>query len=522
MPKVKEELIRGHRGKKAAETKDTDRPNPKGMKIKDSGRPRATEGKRREPAAAKTLTDRKGGLDVFKAVETAGKSAKPVKAPKAAGRSADVKGVTATELRALIMKKVDFAVVLIALMTAVFETLGLMLAAAHTQETVGMDSVAMIAVIVPLGLFTTLVLPRIMPMDALIMALTNFLCAVGIVTLCTVSPLRGNRQIISYALSLAVMVITCLLVTHLRRYHVLTVLLMVAGIGILVLPLIFGQWNNGAKNWVSVPVLGSFQPSELVKISVVFALAYYFSAHRTLIQMMPALIFSIICLLILMLQRDLGTALIYYLSTLTVFYIACGNIPLSLLGMGGGVGAAILGYRMFAHVKVRVAMWRNPWSDPTGSGYQIIQALLAISSGGLFGLGLGQGTPEKIPAYYNDFIFAVICEQFGQIFGLLLIAIYVILIVRAVTIIGRSRRSLTMLLGYGTIAMLGIQTFMITAGVIKLIPLTGVTMPFLSYGGSSLLSCMTMVGILHGIAGKVQTETEEDILVKHIGKGRRG
>jgi cell division protein FtsW (lipid II flippase) len=326
-----------------------------------------------------------------------------------------------------------------------------------------------------------------------------------------VSPLRGNRQILFYAVSLGIMVLVTLLVTRIQRYHLLTLFVMVAGLAILVLPLIFGQWNNGAKNWVSLPVLGSFQPSELVKISVLFALAYYFSAHRTFIQMLPALLFTIACLIVLMLQRDLGTALIYYLSTLVVFYIACGNIPLTLLGAGGGVGAAILGYRMFAHVKVRVAMWKNPWSDPTGGGYQIIQALLAISSGGLFGMGLGQGTPEKIPAYYNDFIFAVICEQFGQIFGVLLLLLYVIILARAVTLVNRSRRSLTMLLGYGTVAMLGIQTFMITGGVIKLIPLTGVTMPFLSYGGSSMLSCMAMIGILHGISGKQQVETKESV-----------
>ena len=183
---------------------------------------------------------------------------------------------------------------------------------------------------------------------------------------------------------------------------------MALGIGAMILPLAFGEWNNGAKNWVSVPLLGSFQPSEIVKLSVVLALAYFFSAHRTVWQMMPALLFAAACLLLLMMQRDLGTALIYYLTTLVLFYVACGNVPLTVVGLGGGVGAAALGYQMFAHVKVRVAMWRNPWSDPTDKGYQIIQALLAIGSGGLFGVGLGQGTPEKIPAYYNDFIFAVI------------------------------------------------------------------------------------------------------------------
>ena len=287
---------------------------------------------------------------------------------------------------------------------------------------------------------------------------------------------------------------------------------MVLGIGALILPLAFGEWNNGAKNWVKVPLLGSFQPSEIVKLSVVLALAYFFSAHRTVWQMMPALVFAAACLLLLMMQRALGTALIYYLTTLVLFYVACGNVPLTGVGLGGGVGAAALGYQMFAHVKVRVAMWRNPWSDPTDKGYQIIQALLAIGSGGLFGVGLGQGTPEKIPAYYNDFIFAVFCEQLGQVFGVLLLAVYVLLILRGVTVVARARRSFEMLLGCGVLAMLGIQTFMIVAGVIKMIPLTGVTMPFLSYGGSSLLSCMAMIGILHGASARAQENLEEDIL----------
>ena len=157
-------------------------------------------------------------------------------------------------------------------------------------------------------------------------------------------------------------------------------------------------------------------------------------------------------------------------------------------------------------------MWRNPWSDALDKGYQIIQALLAIGSGGLFGVGLGQGTPEKIPAYWNDFIFAVICEQLGMVFGICVIVVYALMILRSVSVCLRSRRSFDLLLGCGVAAMLGIQMFMIVAGVIKMIPLTGVTMPFLSYGGSSLVSCMAMMGIVHGIYARAQNELEEDIL----------
>ena len=121
-------------------------------------------------------------------------------------------------------------------------------------------------------------------------------------------------------------------------------------------------------------------------------------------------------------------------------------------------------------------------------------------------------SPSSTPAYFNDFIFAVICEQMGLVFGLLVLAVYLLLILRGVSVISRSRRSFDMLLGCGVLAILAIQTFMIVGGVIKMLPLTGVTMPFLSYGGSSLLSCLMMVGILHGVSARAQQDLEDDIL----------
>ena len=405
-----------------------------------------------------------------------------------------------------------FAVFVITMLTAGFEAMGFTLLALRTPGMMDTTAFTMLAASVALGLFTSLALPRMMKIDALTMALTNFICGVGLVILYTVSPERGVRQATFYALGLLVMLAMSALVSRMRRAGGLTVLSIVLGIGALGLPLVFGEWQNGAKNWVEVPFFGSFQPSEFVKLSLVLSLAYYFSTHRTVLQMMPAILFAGACLVLLMLQRDLGTALIYYLTTVVMFYAACGNVPLTLIGLGGGAGAAVLGYQMFAHVKVRVAMWRNPWSDPLDKGYQIIQALLAISSGGLFGVGLGQGTPEKIPMYYNDFIFAVICEQLGLVFGLLVLLMYALLIVRCVQVATRSRRSFDLLLGCGVAAMLGIQTFMIVGGVIKMIPLTGVTMPLMSYGGSSMVSCLAMIGVVHGIAARAQRELSEDLL----------
>ena len=181
----------------------------------------------------------------------------------------------------------------------------------------------------------------------------------------------------------------------------------------------------------------------------------------------------------------------------------------------GKGGAAVAGYVMFAHVKKRVAIWRNPWIYYETSGYQIVQMLMAIASGGLFGVGLGLGAPRVIPVYFTDCIFAVICEQFGVIFGALVLAMYVILILRGASIASAARHSFHALLAMGATVMLGVQTFVIIGGVLKLIPLTGVTMPFVSYGGTSLVSCMGLIGLIQGVASVNQDDLAYDYEISH-------
>ena len=164
---------------------------------------------------------------------------------------------------------------------------------------------------------------------------------------------------------------------------------------------------------------------------------------------------------------------------------------------------------------IRDSIWRNPWIYYETSGYQIVQMLMAIASGGLFGVGLGLGAPRVIPVYFTDCIFAVICEQFGVIFGALVLAMYVILILRGVSIASAARSSFHALLAMGATVMLGIQTFIIIGGVLKLIPLTGVTMPFVSYGGTSLVSCMGLIGLIQGVASVNQDDLAYDYEISH-------
>lgn len=372
-----------------------------------------------------------------------------------------------------------------------------------------------LAVIVPVLIrLSTMWVPRFFPADKLLLAIANFLCALGVLILYTTDrgagTSRGIQQAIYYGAGIIAMLACIFVVRYVRRWGFLIKVVMLGAAALLALPLAIGTEQNGATNWINIGGT-SVQPSELVKLALLLILSWYMSRRRFL----PWFAFAVFSLLVLMLQQDLGTALIYYATTLFLFYASTGNLPLTGLGLVGAGGAAVLGYAMFAHVKKRVAIWRNPWIYYETSGYQIVQMLMAIASGGLFGVGLGLGAPRVIPVYFTDCIFAVICEQFGVIFGALVLAMYVILILRGVSIASAARSSFHALLSMGATIMLGIQTFIIIGGVLKLIPLTGVTMPFVSYGGTSLVSCMGLIGLIQGVASVNQDDLAYDYEISH-------
>lgn len=355
-------------------------------------------------------------------------------------------------------------------------------------------------------------LPKLFPSDRLLLSLTNFLCALGVLVLYSTEPDYAYHQAMYYGVGILAMIVCVWIVRLVRSWRIPVLLLIPLSLALLVLPLVIGRETNGAKNWFYVAGI-SIQPSEIVKLSLLIIVSYYMSRHR----MLPWLFFAVSCLGVLMLQKDLGTALMYYGTTLMLFYASSGNLFLTGLGLAGGAGAAVMGYKMFAHVKKRVAIWLNPWSDYENSGFQIVQSLMAIASGGLFGVGLGLGSPKTIPVYYTDFIFAVICEQFGLIFGLCVLLMYVAIIWRGATTAMAARTSFHGLLAMGCTIMLGLQTFVIIGGVIKMIPLTGVTMPFVSYGGTSLVSSLCLVGLLQGVASLNDDDLKEDTRLAMLG-----
>ncbi|MDO5435817.1 MAG: FtsW/RodA/SpoVE family cell cycle protein [Clostridia bacterium] len=348
-------------------------------------------------------------------------------------------------------------------------------------------------------------LPRLFPADRLLLSLTNFLCALSVLILYDTKPVYARHQVIAYGIGLVAMVICIYLIRGIRSWRFPAIALMPLSLLLLALPLLIGEEKNGARNWISFAG-ASMQPSELVKLSLILSVSWFMSRRK----MLPCFLFTAACLGLLMLQKDLGTALLYFGVALLLYWASSGNTAVTLLGAAAGGGAAVLGYRLFAHVRLRVAVWRNPWSDYDNSGYQLVQSLMAIASGGILGVGLGLGSPTTIPVFESDFIFSVICEQFGVIFGLCVLMMYVALIWRGTVIAMAARGSFHALTAMGCTVLIGLQTFVIIGGVIKLIPLTGVTLPFVSYGGTSLVSSMCLIGLLQGVASLNEDDLEED------------
>ena len=327
-----------------------------------------------------------------------------------------------------------------------------------------------------------------------------------------------KKQLIGVALGAAACVTLSRVPYRVFRRPKVTLLLLAASALMLILVIIpgIGVSINGSRRWLNIFGL-SMQPSEFAKYAMVVFMAGALDRRgeaidRLFTGIIPLLVVPGVMFLLILEQPNLSTGGSILICALVMLFAAgIRRRHIALLGLGGLAVGAFYAWSA-PYRRERLLSFRDPFAKMSDEGYQLSQSLIALGSGGLFGVGLGQGTPEKIPAYYNDFIFAVVCEQLGQAFGVLLLAVYVLLILRGVTVVARARRSFEMLLGCGVLTMLGIQTFMIVAGVIKMIPLTGVTMPFLSYGGSSLLSCMAMIGILHGASARAQENLEEDIL----------
>ena len=274
-----------------------------------------------------------------------------------------------------------------------------------------------------------------------------------------------------------------------------------AGLGGLFLVISTGATSYGAKLSLSIGGILSIQPSEFVKIIFVFLIASMLSKDTSFKNVVVTTLAAVLHVGVLVVSKDLGAALIFFVVYIAMLYVATKNPGYAILGLGVGVMGALAGYRLFAHVRTRIIAWKNPF-DPSiveGAGWQVAQSLFAICSGGWFGTGLFLGYPSSIPVVEEDFIFAAIAEELGGLFSIFLILICISCFLLILNIAMQIKDPFYKLvaLGLGTCYM--IQVFLMIGGVIKFIPSTGITLPFVSYGGSSLLSSFILFSIILGM-----------------------
>lgn len=272
----------------------------------------------------------------------------------------------------------------------------------------------------------------------------------------------------------------------------------IGGICLLALVFVIGEEHGGSKNWISIAGF-AMQPSEFVKIVFVFFLAAFLARSTRFYDVVRVTIVAGIHVIILVFEKDLGAALIFYITYLFMLYVSSRNAIYLGAGVLAGVAASVIAYKLFNHVRVRVFAWSNPWSDPADAGYQITQSLFAIGTGGWFGMGLGEGMPKKIPVAESDFIFSAICEELGVFFGLCLILVEVSCFLLFINISLKMTRRFYKLVAFGLSIEYIFQVFLTLGGVTKFIPSTGVTLPLVSYGGSSIISTVILFAIIQGM-----------------------
>ena len=368
------------------------------------------------------------------------------------------------------------------------------------------------AVVALITLLTYFLLAWLAPhADRLLMLAVCFLCALGMVIQYRISPETALRQLMMLGAGILGMLLMMVLMRRPHIFRILSIPMALISLGILCALLFIGKESGGARNWISVGGI-LFQPSEFVKVALVFLLADAMTEHTHVRDLIPLFLFVGAVTVLLVLQRDLGAAMLMAGTFLLVFFAATSNIGATFAALLCGGAGAYASYLLFDHVRARIAIWQDPWATYSTSGYQIAQGLMAIASGGLWGLGLGQGSPKMIPAYHTDYIFAVICEEFGILFGIGVIMLYLLIAVRGILIALNAEDRFSMLTAFGATALLAIQTFVIIDGVIKLIPLTGITMPFVSYGGSSMIACLLLIGVLEGIASRSGAAIEDALI----------
>ena len=372
---------------------------------------------------------------------------------------------------------------------------------------------------VPIGIFVAFIIAHLATRkfapkaDPAILPIVFALSGIGICFVERLAPNLAMNQVMWLFLGVAFMVLVMAFVRNLDKVANYKYTLMIVGLLLLLSPLVpgLGQEIYGSRIWLGIGKF-SFQPGEIAKIAIVLFLAGYLAQNREMLSvftwrvgpfnlpdirtLLPLLLMWLVALVIVVFEKDLGSALVFFFLFLVMLYVATGKKFYLVVGLGliaiGGVGA----YLAFGHVQVRVDNWLDPFADAQNTGYQLVQGIYSIADGDLFGVGVGRGLAEQIPVVESDYIFAAIAEEIGLLGAAGVLLLFLCLAIRGFVTAARAKSDVSSFVAVGLTTMIVLQAFIIVGGVTRLIPLTGLTLPFISQGGSSLLASFIAVGFL--------------------------
>ncbi|MCB2290503.1 FtsW/RodA/SpoVE family cell cycle protein [Clostridium sp. CS001] len=345
--------------------------------------------------------------------------------------------------------------------------------------------------------------------DKYILLFSNVLAVIGMGILYRLDSPVALKQLIWYTVGIAIFVLVVVLFPSLTSFGKYKMFYMICTLILMSMGSLFGEEINGSKNWIIIKGF-SLQPTEFGKLSLVAYLAaslqYYgenlkgrseFARLKSLIE--PGIV-VMVSLGFMVLQKDLGSALIFFAISVTMLYIATSKFKYVVVCLALFMVGAFISYKLFGHVRLRVLIWGDPWKYGYDQGHQVVQSIISIAAGGLSGTGLGLGYPTMVPVVTTDFIFAAICEEMGLLTGFGMLILYFLLFYRCmrVPIHGKDKFSRLLAVGYST--MIASQVLVIVGGVVGAIPLTGITLPLVSYGGSSMIITFFSLGILQKIS----------------------
>jgi cell division protein FtsW (lipid II flippase) len=349
--------------------------------------------------------------------------------------------------------------------------------------------------------------------DGVLLPIAGLLNGIGYVFIARLDQDKAALQAVWTAIGVLAFTATLLLVRRARDLEKYRYTLALVGIGLLLMPLLpgVGRNINGSRIWIRMGPVG-FQPGELAKVALAIFFAGYLVEKRALLQefnrrigpvalpdpkfLGPVLGAWGFSLVVMIFERDLGSSMLFFALFVTMLWVATTRSFYLAMGVALFFAGAMIAYNAFSHVQSRVAIWIDPFEDPGGRGFQLVQSLFAFGSGGVAGRGLSLGSPNKIPAVTTDFIFAAIGEELGLLGTTAVITAFLLMVGTGMRIAIQARSDFEKLLACGLTVILAVQTFIILGGVTRLVPLTGITLPFVSYGGSSLIANYVLLAIL--------------------------